>query len=352
MRIAQAGQSVIVVDAEDRISTQISARNSEVIHAGIYYQTDWLKTQLCIAGKRMLYRFCKDNGVSHRNCGKFIVATSHDQITKLEALACQAQTNGVEGCHLLEGNEARELEPELRCVAALHSTSSGIVCTHELAYALAAQFENSGGVISCNTRFDRARRKGDKWEITFRDIADFTMGCRNLINCAGLEAQAVANAIEGVDPSTIPALYLAKGNYFSAGQSPFSRLIYPLPQEGGLGVHATLDLGGGLRFGPDVEWVDKIDYEVNGSRIDDFLPAIETYWPGVAKRTLRPDQSGIRPKLYGPGEPAKDFDIRVGGGGSDPRIVNLFGIESPGITSSLAIGGYVANCLGLEAHPA
>jgi L-2-hydroxyglutarate oxidase LhgO len=334
---ARAGHDVIVAEAARHIGTGTSSRNSEVIHGGMYYPSASLRAQHCVAGRRMLYAFCAAHGVPFRKCGKLVVATDQADLQKLEAIFAQGQANGVEGLEIIGGNAARALEPELSCVGALWSPETGIVDGHRYMVALRGGLEDAGGVIAFNTSVARLARRGGQWSADFGGEGG-SFSFDGVINCAGLSAQAVARAVEGYPAAQVPRLALAKGNYFSyAGRPAFSRLIYPTPVPGGLGVHVTLDLAGRMRFGPDVEWVDRENYDVDGARADIFYDRIRRYWPALPDGTLRPDYSGIRPKLSGPGEPQSDFRIAGPAQHGMPGLVHFFGIESPGLTSALSL---------------
>lgn len=337
--LALAGHQVLVLESEGAIGTGTSSRNSEVIHAGIYYPPDSLKARLCVAGRRALYDYCAARGVAHRKLGKFIVGTEPQHVTRLDALLANARANGVEGIDWIDVALASAAEPALRCTSALHSRETGIVDSHGLMLALQGDLESAGGLVALNAPLQSATRRGDGWVLATGGAAPFVLGCDWLINCAGLHAQQVAATIEPLDGRHIPPRHLARGCYFTlAGRAPFARLIYPVPADGGLGVHLTLDLGGQARFGPDVEWIDTIDYRLDARRAEAFYSEIRAYWPGCPDHALRPAYAGIRPKLSGPGEPARDFMIDDARTHGVPRLINLFGIESPGLTASLAIG--------------
>ncbi|HEX7327155.1 MAG TPA: NAD(P)/FAD-dependent oxidoreductase [Casimicrobiaceae bacterium] len=335
---ARAGREVVIVEAERRPGTITSSRNSEVIHAGIYYQEGSLKARLCVEGRERLYRYCDEHGVACRRVGKLIVATSDAQCEGLGALARRAQANAVADVVALDGAAARRLEPALACTAALLSPSTGIVDSHMYMTALEGDARDAGAVLAVASRVIGGHVVGGGIELVVEGSEPLSLIARSVFNCAGLDAARVAASIEGVPRAAIPRLRFCKGNYFRlAGRSPFSRLVYPLPEPGGLGVHLTLDLGGAARFGPDVEWIDAIDYAVDASRADRFYPAIRRYWPGLPDGALAPDYAGIRPKLHGPDEPARDFAIEGPQEHGVAGLVNLFGIESPGLTASLAI---------------
>ncbi len=341
--LAAAGREVLLLEAERSIGTGTSSRNSEVVHAGIYYTPGSLKARLCVEGRRQLYAYCAERGVAHRKLGKFIVGTQPAHEARLAGILAHARGNGVENIDWIEPREAVAAEPALHCVAALRSQETGIVDSHGLMLALQGDIENAGGLLAFDAPLVRATRDASGWTITTGGAEPFTLGCNWLINAAGLHAQQVAEAIEPLPALHIPRRVLARGCYFALpGRAPFSRLIYPVPVDGGLGVHLTLDLGGQAKFGPDVEWIDEIDYTVDPRRADRFYAEIREYWPGLPDGALQPAYAGIRPKLSGPGEPARDFVIDGPGEHGVDGLVNLFGIESPGLTASLAIGVVVA----------
>jgi len=337
--LALDGREVVVLEAAEAIGTETSSRNSEVVHAGIYYPTGSLKARLCVAGRDALYAYCEARGIPYRRCGKLIVATDEAQIPRLQALKEKAEANGVANLRRISGDEAREMEPELVCVAALHSPSSGIVDSHGLMLGYLGDAEDRGAMVAFRAPVERGEvLPGGGFALEVGGAEPMRLRCRTLVNAGGLHAQAVARRIDGVPPQTIPPAYLAKGNYFSlAGRSPFSRLVYPIPEPGGLGVHVTVDLGGQARFGPDVEWVDRIDYAVDPARADRFYGAVRRYWPGLRDGALLPGYAGIRPKLVPQGAPDADFVVQGPDVHGIEGLVNLYGIESPGLTASLAI---------------
>jgi L-2-hydroxyglutarate oxidase LhgO len=343
--LARDGHEVLVLERERAIGTGTSSRNSEVIHAGIYYTPGSLKARLCVAGRRLLYAYCAERGVAHRKLGKFIVGTQPAHALRLDALLANARANDVEGIDWIDVALASAAEPALRCTSALHSRETGIVDSHGLMQALQGDLESAGGLVALDAPLQSAASDGNGhgWVLRTGGAAPFTLGCDWLINCAGLHAQQVAAVIEPLDARHVPPLRLARGCYFTlAGRAPFSRLIYPVPADGGLGVHLTLDLAGQARFGPDVEWIDRIDYQVDPRRANVFYDEIRAYWPACPDHALQPAYAGIRPKLSGPGEPACDFVIDDDRTHGVPRLINLFGIESPGLTAALAIGDEVA----------
>jgi L-2-hydroxyglutarate oxidase LhgO len=344
--IARRGYDVVVAEAAGAIGTGTSSRNSEVIHAGMYYPTGTLRARHCVAGRRMLYEFCASHGVPHNKCGKLVVAANAAEQAKIETIAAQGEINGVEGLELLGGNAARALEPELSCTGALLSPETGIIDSHSYMLALRGDLEDAGGAIALNTPVIGAKRKAGQWAVTFGGSDGGEFGFDAVVNCAGLGAQSVARSIEDYPITRVPRLVLAKGNYFSyAGRPVFKRLIYPTPIVGGLGVHVTVDMAGRMRFGPDVEWIEREDYAVNPARAELFYARIRTYWPGLPDGSLSPDYSGIRPKLSGQNEPQGDFLIDAPAQHGLPGLVQMFGIESPGLTSSLSLGEEVAGYL-------
>ncbi|MBZ9748981.1 NAD(P)/FAD-dependent oxidoreductase [Mesorhizobium sp. CO1-1-7] len=346
--LALSGREVVVIEKADAIGTVTSSRNSEVIHAGLYYAPGSLKARLCVEGRRQLYAYCAEHTVGHRRAGKLIVASEPAQTDGLRAIEANAKRCGVDDLALLTRAEAESLEPALRCAGALLSPSTGIVDSHALMLSLRGDAEAAGASFAFLTCVAGAAIEADGIRIDTRDAngETFAVEASAFVNAAGLDAQAVASRIEGFPRDLIPRQWLARGNYFALpGRSPFSRLIYPVPVEGGLGVHLTLDLAGNARFGPDVEWIDSVDYTVDPSRSAVFYEAIRRYWPDLADGALQPAYAGIRPKLSGPGQPAADFVIQGPADHGVGRIVNLFGIESPGLTASLAIADHVAELL-------
>jgi L-2-hydroxyglutarate oxidase LhgO len=336
--LAMAGHEVIVAEAADAIGTGISSRNSEVIHAGLYYPTGSLRAVHCPRGRRMLYAFCDSHGVPHRKCGKLVVAIHAGEAARLATILDQARANGVEGVAIIDGAHATRLEPQLACAAAMCSPETGIVDSHRLMLALRGDLEDHGGVIAFNTPIVRLARASGGWEASFGGGEAGSITVDAVVNCAGLGAQQLARATQAYPPERIPRLVLAKGNYFSyAGRPAFSRLIYPVPVPGGLGVHVTLDLAGRMRFGPDVEWIERENYDVAPGRAAAFYARIRDYWPALPDNSLAPDYAGIRPKLTGAGEPAADFMIEGPRQHGLPHMVHLFGIESPGLTCALSL---------------
>lgn len=340
--LALQGREVLVLEAAKSIGTRASSRNSEVIHAGIYYPQGSLKARLCVEGKALLYAYCEERSLGHQRCGKLIVATNDAQVAQLQATRLRAQLNGVEDLALLTSSEARAMEPYLTCTAALHSPSTGIVDSHAFMLSLQGDLENSGGVLVLNTALAHAEYAKGAITLIADDGTELAAKC--VVNAAGAHAQALAKRFAGLDTAHVPPSYFCKGNYFTLSQrAPFSRLIYPVPEAAGLGVHLTLDLAGQARFGPDVEWVESPDdLVVDVSRADAFYAEVRKYWPALADGALLPDYAGIRPKIQVPGEVARDFLIQGPADHGVAGLVNLFGIESPGLTSSLAIARHVS----------
>ncbi len=348
--LARRGIETIVLERHEAFGTETSARNSEVIHAGIYYPGGSLKARLCVAGRDALYAYCAERGIAHRRCGKLIVATDDSQRPGLEALYRQGLANGVDDLRLIDGAEARAMEPNLACVAALHSPSTGIFDSHAYMLALLGDAERDGASLAVRSqvRSGRIETGGETGGRIVLDVGGddsdgMQLSALYVINAAGLCATQIARAIDGYPAAHCPTPHYAKGNYYTlAGGSPFSRLIYPMPEAGGAGLHFTLDLGGQARFGPDVEWlpdnwIERPEYGVSGERTDSFYAKIRSYWPGLADGALSPSYCGVRPKIHGPEVAAADFVIQGAAVHGIPGLVNLFGIESPGLTSSLAI---------------
>ncbi|HEV7139243.1 MAG TPA: NAD(P)/FAD-dependent oxidoreductase [Steroidobacteraceae bacterium] len=344
--LARRGRETLVLEAEDAIGTGTSSRNSEVIHAGIYYAPDSAKARLCVAGKQLLYPYCEARGIGHRRCGKLIVAADQEQVRALEKIEATARANGVHDLQWLTAAGAKAMEPALSCVAALLSPSTGIVDSHGFMLALQGDLEDAGGTVAFRAPVRRGRcsPEGILLEAGSDDVIE--LAARVVVNSAGLNAQQVARQIDGVSEESIPASAYAKGNYYVLqGRAPFQRLIYPVPEPGGLGVHLTLDLAGQARFGPDVEWVEKLDYTVDPTRAEGFYRAIRRYWPGLPDGSLHPGYAGVRPKLSGRGHAAADFLIQGPEAHGIPGLVNLYGIESPGLTAALAIAEQVADAV-------
>ena len=343
--LASAGREVMVLEAEAAIGTGTSSRNSEVIHAGIYYAKGSLKARLCVEGRDLLYAYAVERGIPHRRCGKLIVATSEAQVRQLESIAAKGHANGVSDLALLSCGEALDIEPALECLAAIHSPSTGILDSHAFMLSLQGDLENLGGLVAVKSTVESASSTSQG--IILQTVDATELRCRTVVNSAGLSAPALASCFNGLSADDVPRSYFAKGSYFTlAGKAPFSRLIYPVPEPAGLGVHLTLDLGGQAKFGPDVQWVDSADdLVVDPSRGDAFYAEVRRYWPGLKDGALVPGYAGIRPKISAPGEAAADFRIDGPRTHGVPGLVNLFGIESPGLTSSLAIARHVSELL-------
>jgi L-2-hydroxyglutarate oxidase LhgO len=346
--LARAGLETLILEAGPGIGAESSSRNSEVIHAGIYYPTGSLKARLCVAGRQQLYAYCAVHGVEHKRIGKLIVAADDSQIPALKSLQAKATENGVMDLAWIDRRSLQTLEPSVSGVAALHSPSTGIIDSHGLMLSYLGEAESAGAALALRSPVEGGRVTENGFTLKIASGQALSLDCRYLVNAAGLGAPAVARGLRGFDPALVGALHLAKGNYFVlARPSPFTRLIYPMPEPGGLGVHLTLDLAGRARFGPDVEWVESIDYRVDPSRAGAFYRAIRRYWPALPDDALEPGYCGIRPKLSGPGAPADDFMVQGPGVHGIPGLINLFGIESPGLTASLALADLVLAELGL-----
>ena len=341
--LARAGREVLVLDAAEAIGTETSSRNSEVVHAGIYYAKDSLMARFCVQGRRMLYAYCDERGVPYRNCGKLIVATSLEENERLAGIKARADANGVEGMRFLTSAEAQELEPNLACTGALLSPTTGIVDSHAYMLAMQGDAEAAGAMFVFHSPITGGRVSESGVEIEVGGAEPMRLSCNLLVNSAGLHAPALARRLAGMPSQLIPQEYYAKGNYFNlAGRSPFSRLIYPVPVPGGLGVHLTIDLGGQARFGPDVQWIDRLDYTVDPRRADSFYDAVRRYWPDLKDGALQPGYAGIRPKIVPQGAPGQDFVVQGSAVHGMGGLINLFGIESPGLTSAIALGEHVA----------
>ena len=346
--LAARGRVVLILEAEAAFGTGSSARNSEVIHAGIYYAAGSLKARQCVAGRQRLYAYCEERGIAHRRSGKLIVATTEAQGQQLARIAAAAAANGVDDLQALSRDAARALEPALECTAALLSPSTGIIDSHALMLSLLGDAERGGAVLAANSPVRGGGIVGDGIVLEIGGDADEAMQLHatTVVNCAGLGAQGVARRLRGLPPDSVPPLHFAKGNYYSlAGRAPFSRLIYPVPEAAGLGVHLTLDLGGQARFGPDVEWIDAIDYTVDPRRADAFYAEVRRYWPQLPDGALLPAYAGIRPKPHAPGAPACDFLVSGPADHGCSGLVCLYGIESPGLTASLALAEHVVQRL-------
>lgn len=344
--LALTGQEVIVVEAADAIGTATSSRNSEVIHAGIYYPAGSLKSRLCVAGKRLLYDYAEARHFDARPIGKLIVATVEGEVGHLHAIAERASANGVDDLSLLSQTDVMALEPEVICTAALWSPSTGIVDSHGFMLALQADLEAAGGLIAFGSQVTAINLRDYGADVTIAGDDGYAIRCTQLVNAAGLTAPAIANLMTGGKPIEAPIAHYCKGTYYSlSGRAPFTHLIYPVPNEAGLGIHATLDMGGQVRFGPDTTWIDEPDYVPDARSKRQFYDAIRRYWPSLSDGSLSASYAGVRPKIVGPSEPAADFRIDGPETHGQPGLVNLFGIESPGLTASLAIAKYVARLL-------
>lgn len=348
--IAKHGLETIILEREKSFGTITSSRNSEVIHAGIYYPTNSLKTQLCIKGNNLLYQYCKVNHIATKKCGKLIVATDTNQLPDLKKIYSQAISNGVKNLSIINAKDAYSLEPNLNCISAIYSESTGIIDSHNFMLSLLGEFERSGGHIVYQSPFLSANFIGDqKFDVCIGGNSNTKIRTRYLINCAGLNAPRIAELIDRMPKYKIPKAYFAKGNYFSlTGKSPFRRLIYPIPQPGGLGIHLTIDMNDSAKFGPDVQWLDiesedQINYQVDSDRSNKFYASIRQYWPDLKEGALVPNYSGVRPKIRLEG--FADFIFQTKVDHSLDGLINLYGFESPGLTSSLAIAEYVKNLI-------
>lgn len=344
--LAEAGREVLVLEAANLIGSETSSRNSEVIHSGIYYQKGSLKARLCREGRDRLYSYCASRGIPHRRLGKLIVGESAAQEEQLRRIDEAARANEVADLEWLSAAEVARLEPSISAHSALLSPSTGIVDSHSLMLALEGDLANCGGMVVLESPILSGNCADDGIILDVGGAEPMSVQARTVVNAAGLNAQAVAAAINGIPASAIPPAYYAIGHYYRmSGRAPFAHLIYPVPEDGGLGVHLTLDLGGQAKFGPDVRWIDRIDYSFDDSRFDVFVAAIRRYYPELDAGQLHADYTGIRPKLVGSGSPAADFRIDDASAHGVPGLINLFGIESPGLTASLAIGDYVADAI-------
>ena len=346
--LAMAGHEVVVLEKADMIGTETSARNSEVIHAGIYYKKDSAKARLCVKGRDMMYAYCASHGINHRNCGKLIVATDDSQVSLLEGIKERAEANNAGNLVFIDGAKAKEMEPNLKCSGALISPKTGVVDSHGLMLAYQGEAEDHGAMIAFKAPVEGGEVTPDGIVLRVGGETPMELICDHVVNAAGLWAQPIAHSIEGIPEDTIPGIYYARGVYFSlsGGKPPFTRLIYPVPDPaGGLGVHITIDLGGQVKFGPDVEWIDNIDYTVDPARGDLFYDAIRKYWPDLKDGTLQPGYAGVRPKTQPKGTHDGDFMIQSEEVHGVKGLVNLYGIESPGLTSSMAIAEDVAKLI-------
>ena len=344
--LARAGREVIVIERETAFGTVISARNSEVIHAGLYYPPGSLKTRLCVAGRDLLYAWCAAHGVNHARCGKLVVASTAAQMPALQAIAERARANGVDDLRLVDAAELAALEPALAAHGALLSPSTGIVDSHGLMLSLLGEAERHGAMLALGSPVLEGRAEADGIVLRISGEVATELKAKRVVNAAGLDAPALGRAIAAPAAVHAPQAHFARGVYFSyAGKAPFSRLIYPIPEPGGLGVHLTLDLGGQAKFGPDVEWIATPDYTVDPARVERFASAIRRWWPDLDAQRLQPGYAGVRPKIVGPGAPDADFRIDGPATHGTPGLVHLYGIESPGLTAALAIGEHVAATL-------
>jgi len=344
--LAEKGHEVVVLESAETIGSGISSRNSEVIHAGIYYPKDSLKARFCVRGRKLIYDYLASHGIEHRRCGKLIVAADDRQVASLEDLKRRGEANGVDDLTLLDPAAVAELEPALRITGALLSPSTGILDSHSYMLSLRGDAEARGAAVALLSPVLGGHIEDTGIVLHVGGTEPMDLACSRVVNAAGLGAQKVGASLDGLPPETIPRQYISKGNYFHlTGRPPFQRLVYPVPDSASLGVHYTLDLGGQGKFGPDVQWIDEINYDVDPGRADAFYAAIRHYWPGLPDGTLQPGYAGIRPKLVGPGEPPADFVIQGPDVHGVTGLINLYGIESPGLTSSLAIGEAVAGML-------
>ncbi len=344
--LAMAGREVIVLEAAESIGTHTSSRNSEVIHAGLYYPQGSLKARLCVEGKQRLYAYCAERGIAHERIGKIVVAADESEISAVQSYVAKAQANGVTDLEWLSAEQLHVLEPEVRCVAGFLSPSTGIIDSHALMLALQGDAENHGAAVVFHSPVQSGEVRADRIVLEVAGADPMTLTCSAVVNSAGLFAPDVARSIRGIPPASIPPKYFAKAHYYTlSGRSPFHRLVYPVATNAFLGVHVTLDLGGQARFGPDVEWIDAVDYSFDHSREPLFYEAIRRYYPGLKDGALQPGYTGIRPKISGPREPAADFLIQGPEAHGVPGLINLYGIESPGLTASMPIGEHVRRML-------
>jgi len=346
-RLAMSGREVVVLEAESAFGTHTSSRNSEVIHAGIYYPTGSLKARLCVAGRKALYRYCAEHDVHHRRIGKIIVACDESELAGLKKYSDQARINGVDDLQTLSADALAELEPNVRCIAGFLSPSTGIIDSHGLMLAYLGDAESRGAALALGSPVVSGRADGGGIVLEIGGVETMAIECGIVVNSAGFNAQTVARSIAGIPAHTIPETHYAIGHYYTlSGAAPFRRLVYPVARQDWLGVHVTIDLGGQVKFGPDISWIDHVDYRFDAGREAAFYQAIRRYFPGLRDGTLQPGYTGIRPKIHGPGQPAPDFLIQGEDAHGVRGLINLYGIESPGLTSSLAIADHVAAMLG------
>lgn len=345
-KLAQSGRDVVILEAEDAFGTHTSARNSEVIHAGIYYASGSMKAKLCVPGRKALYQYCAEHDVNHQRIGKVIVACDDSEVAGLKKYKSQAEANGVDDLRMLTPQDLKEMEPNVRCVAGFLSPSTGIIDSHGLMLSYLGEAEDKGAMLALSSPVLGGQVENDGIVLEVGGADPMTVKCRTVIISAGLKAPDVARSIAGIPNQTIPPTYYAIGHYYTlTTKSPFNRLIYPVARPDWLGVHVTIDLGGRVKFGPDFEWIDRVDYQFDQTREASFYKAIRHYYPGLQDGTLQPGYTGIRPRITGPGEPVQDFTFHNHGVHGIKGLVALYGIESPGLTSSLAIADHVAALL-------
>lgn len=345
-KLAQSGRDVVLLEAEDAFGTHTSARNSEVMHAGIYYASGSMKARLCVPGRKALYDYCAEHNVNHQRIGKVIVACDDSEIAALKKYKAQAEANGVDDLRMLTPTELKEMEPNVRCVAGFLSPSTGIIDSHGLMLSYLGEAEDNGAMLALSSPVLSGKVESDGIVLEVGGADPMTLKCRTVIISAGLKAPDLARSIKGIPEDTIPPTFYAIGHYYTlTTKSPFNRLIYPVARPDWLGVHVTIDLGGRVKFGPDFEWIDRVDYQFDQTREASFYKAIRHYYPGLQDGTLQPGYTGIRPRITGPGEPVQDFTFHNHRVHGVKGLVALYGIESPGLTSSLAIADHVAKLL-------
>jgi len=345
-KLAQNGRDVVILEAEDAFGTHTSARNSEVMHAGIYYASGSMKARLCVPGRKALYDYCAEHNVNHQRIGKVIVACDDSEVAALKKYKAQAEANGVDDLRMLTPTELKEMEPNVRCVAGFLSPSTGIIDSHGLMLSYLGEAEDNGAMLALSSPVLSGKVESDGIVLEVGGADPMTLKCRTVIISAGLKAPDLARSIKGIPEDTIPPTFYAIGHYYTlTTKSPFNRLIYPVARPDWLGVHVTIDLGGRVKFGPDFEWIDRVDYQFDQTREASFYKAIRHYYPGLQEGTLQPGYTGIRPRITGPGEPVQDFTFHNHRVHGVKGLVALYGIESPGLTSSLAIADHVAKLL-------